>query len=161
MQQPEFSKTFVRPDGTAVLTCPYCYRQKEISVTSFRGHKHKLKIKCFCKNAFNVFLEFRRRVRKTTQLPGTFINHSQNSSRCHFLVLDVSLIGLTFSSLDASIINEDDELSIEFTLDDGLYTKISRNAVVRNVRPGSIVGVEFEISNVVAGGPLGYYINHG
>jgi hypothetical protein len=156
MRQPEFSKTFVRPDGTAVLTCPYCSHQKEISATPFKGHKHKLKVKCFCKNPFNVFLEFRRRIRKTTQLPGTFVNYSQNSSRYHLLVLDVSLIGLTFSSLDDLTTNTGDELSIEFTLDDRHHTKISRDAIGRNIRSGgSIIGVEFEKTSVVIDGPWG------
>jgi hypothetical protein len=159
MQKSEFPKTFVRPNGTAVLTCPYCDRQKEITVASFRGHKHKLKVKCFCKNSFTVFLEFRKSLRKITQLPGAFVNHSQNSTKCHLLVLDVSLIGLTFSSLDALIVNKGDELSIEFTLDDGHHTKISRDAIVRNIRPGA-VGVEFEKTSGVVDGSLGYYINH-
>jgi len=158
--QPEFPKTFVKPDGTAVLTCPYCDRQKEISAIPFKGYKHKLKIKCFCKNPFNIFLEFRKRNRKITQLAGTYCNHSQNSNKCHLLALDVSLIGMTFSSLDAPTVNEGDEISVEFTLDDGLHTKISRDAVVRNVRPGAIIGAEFEKSSGVADGLLGYYINH-
>lgn len=159
MHKPEFPKTFVRPDGSAVLNCPYCDRQKEITATPFKGHKHKLKVKCFCTNAFQVFLEFRKRARKITQLPGTFINHSQNSTHCRILILDVSLIGLTFSSLDAPIINEGDELSIEFTLDDEHNTNISRDAIVRSVRPGAIGG-EFEKSSEVSDGLLGYYINH-
>lgn len=159
MQNSEFTKTFVRPNGTAVLTCPYCDRQKEIMADPFRGHKHKLKVKCFCKNPFNVFLEFRKGIRKTTHLPGTYINHSQNSSKCRIFVLDVSLIGMTFSSLDPLTINEGDELSIEFTLDDGHHTKITKDAIIRNVRSGA-VGVEFEKSSGVADEPLGYYISH-
>jgi hypothetical protein len=160
MQQPEFSKTYVRADFTALLTCPHCWRQRKISTLSFIEHKHKLKVKCSCKESSNIFLEYRRRPRKKTHLPGTFINHSQNSSICHLYVLDVSLIGLTFSSLENISINKGDELSMEFYLDDNYKTKISRDAIVRSNRPGYIFGAEFEKSSTVFDGPLGHYITH-
>lgn len=162
MKDSNFQKAFVRPDVTAVLTCPHCDRQKEISAEPFRGHKNKLRVKCYCKNSFNVFLEFRKKVRKLTHLAGTYINHSQkNSGKCHLMILDISLIGLTFTSLDPPEFKVGDELSIEFTLEDGHKTLIKREAVIVNIRPGFVAGAEFEIIGEAFDGPLGYFINHG
>ncbi|MBW2466086.1 MAG: PilZ domain-containing protein [Deltaproteobacteria bacterium] len=160
MADSEFTKSFVRPDITAVLTCPYCGHQKEVSAEPFRGHKNKLKVKCYCKESFKVFLEFRKKVRKAVHLGGTYINHTKNGSICRLMVLDVSLIGITFSSLDPPDFSVGDELSIEFTLDDGHKTQIKREAVIKNVRPGGIIGAEFEPVGATHDAPLGYYINH-
>ncbi len=155
MQESEFSKTYVRPDNTAVLTCPHCGEQKVILANPFRGYKHKLKVKCYCKQTFKVFLEFRKRVRRKTHLRGTYINHSQKGPKRHLVILDISVIGLTFYCLDAPIFKVGDEVSVEFTLDDEHETEIRKDVIVRNVRPGA-VGGEFEISDELAG-PLGYY----
>jgi hypothetical protein len=157
MLESKFSKTYVRPDNTAVLICPYCAQWKMISADPFRGYKHKLKVKCFCKQTFKVFLEFRKKVRKKTFLRGTYINHSQKGSRSDFVILDISVIGLAFSSLDAPTFNVGDNLSVEFTLDDEQRTDIRRDAVVRDVRQRR-AGCEFEIFGGACDGPLGFYL---
>ena len=61
-------KIYVRPDNTAVITCPHCNRQKTVPVGSYMGSKSRVKIKCGCKNVFTVNLEFRKKktVRKPT-----------------------------------------------------------------------------------------------
>ncbi|MDX1776355.1 MAG: hypothetical protein R3297_07215, partial [Desulfobulbales bacterium] len=86
MAKSTIIKTFVRPDGSAVINCPHCGRQKTVSVDSYKGSKSTLKIKCSCKNIFTVNLEFRKRVRKRTSLRGTYINHSQQNKRGSLVV---------------------------------------------------------------------------
>ena len=157
MLETGFSKTYVRPDGTAVLTCPHCGHQKVILAGSFQGYKHKLKVKCACKETFKVFLEFRRRIRKSVLLKGSYVDHTQNDTKCDVVILDISVIGLTFSSPDMPGVNVGDELSIKVILDDGYHTEIRRDAIVRNIRP-TAVGCEFENSGGVLDGPLGYYV---
>jgi len=158
LPKSEFSKTFVRPDNTAVLNCPQCGQKKVISADQFRGYKHKLKVKCLYKKAFKVFLEFRKKMRKRTNLQGTYINHSQKGCRCNLIILDISVTGLAFSCVDAPTFKVGDELSVEFTLNDEHQTEIRRDGIVGNVRPG-VVGAEFEISAESAfDGPLGYYV---
>jgi len=44
MPDIEFTKIYVSPDNSAVLTCPHCGLQKVILADSFRGYKHKLKV---------------------------------------------------------------------------------------------------------------------
>jgi hypothetical protein len=157
MPDSEYSITYVRPDNTAALHCPYCGQWRIISADPFRGAKHKINVKCSCKRIFKVFLEFRKKVRKKTRLRGTYIKQKQRGSRCGIVVLDISVIGLAFSSLDAPAFKVGDELSLEFTLDDKQGTLITRDAVVMNVRPRT-VGCEFEISGGSFDGPLGFYL---
>jgi len=156
----DVKKTYVRPDNTAVLTCSHCGRQKVILADSFKGYKHKLKVKCSCNEVFTVNLEFRNRVRKKTHLRGTYVNHTQNDATGDLIIQDVSVTGLSFTCLDLKNFKEGDELSITFNLDDELQTEIVKIVVVKNIRQRSI-GCQFETSEDIFGSPLGHYITHG
>jgi hypothetical protein len=157
MTDSEFAKTYVRPDNTAVLICPYCAQWKKISAEPYRGDKHKFTVACFCKKTFKVFLEFRKKVRKKRLLKGSYINHSQNSCRSDIVILDISVIGLAFSSVNEPTFNIGDDLSVEFILDNGPRTNISRDAIVRNVVQ-TRAGCEFKITDGGFYGPLGFYL---
>ena len=157
---PEFglSKTYVRPNNRAVLICPYCGQWRTISADPFRGEKHKLKVKCFCKETFKVFLEFRKEVRKEKFLRGgSCIDHSQKGSRCDIVIIDISVTGLAFSSLDAPTLRIDDELGVEFSLDFGKGPNIKRDVIVKNIRHKR-VGCEFELSGGAFDSQLEYYV---
>jgi len=158
MSDPVFFKTYVRPDNTAVLTCPHCGRQKDFLAESFKGYKHKLKVKCSCNNAFTAILEFRDKVRRKTYLKGTYINHSRGNSSGDFITQDISVTGLAFSSLDIKNFKEGDEISLEFTLEDSFQTKIKKKAIVRNVRQ-RLIGCEFEKTEETFDSKLGNYVN--
>jgi len=145
MPESGLSRTYVRRNNKAVLICPYCGQWRSISADPFRGGKHKLKVKCFCKETFKVLLEFRKKVRKKIFLKGTYIDYSQKGSRCDIVILDISLIGLAFSSLDAPTLRIDDELGVEFTLDSKKGTDIKKAVIVRNINQ-TRVGCEFELS---------------
>jgi len=157
---PEFgySKTYVRPNNRAVLICPYCGQWRRILADPFRGNKHKLKVKCFCNETFKVFLEFRKEVRKEKFLRGgSCIDHSQKGSRCDIVIIDISVTGLAFSSLDAPTLRIDDELGVEFSLDFGKGPNIKRDVIVKNIRHKR-VGCEFELSGGAFDGQLEYYV---
>ena len=158
MTVPEPKKVYVRPDGTVVLTCPHCGIQREVQAESFRGYKHKLKIKCSCLETFMVFIEFRNRVRKKTNLRATYINHSQDENSGFLIIQDVSVTGLSFSSRDLKDFNVGDTLTVEFTLDDEYRTQINKKIIIRDIRETS-AGCQYEDSEEVAfGSPLGYYV---
>ena len=151
-------KSYIRPDNTAVITCPHCGRQKTIHVESFKQHKSKLKVKCACNNMFTVDLEFRKRVRKPVSLKGTYTNHSQNNSKGNIRVKNVSVSGLEFSTVDIDNFKEGDELTLNFNLDDEHRAEIRKEATVVAVRTATI-GCEFAGSgNIAFDGPLGLYI---
>jgi len=158
MPESKVPKTYVRPDNTAVLTCPHCKYQKVILANKFKGHNHKLKVKCRCQNVFTVFIEFRKRVRKKTFLRGTYINHSQNDSSGFLIIRDISVTGLSFTSLDLKNFKVGDELRVEFALDDEHRTIFRKDLIIKDVRKNS-VGCEYDSSeDVVFQSPLGYYI---
>ncbi|KPK23097.1 MAG: hypothetical protein AMJ61_16295 [Desulfobacterales bacterium SG8_35_2] len=150
-------KTYVRPDNTAVLTCVHCGRQKVILADSFKGYKHKIKVKCICNRVFTVNLEFRTRVRKKTHLRGTYINYSQNDSNGDLVIQDISVTGLSFTCSDVNKFKVGDELRLEFTLDDEHRTEIKKDVVVLDVRRRS-VGCKYESAEDALGSPLGYYV---
>ena len=150
-------KTYVRPDNTVVLTCTNCGFQKEVQAESFRDIKHTVKVKCRCQKTFVVFLEFRKRFRKKTKLRGTYINHSQKDISGFLIIQDISVTGLSFSSLDLKNFKVSDELRVEFTLDDEHQTKISKDVIVRGVHE-KLVGCEYDNLEEDFGSPLGYYI---
>jgi len=150
-------KIYVRPDNTVVLTCPYCSLQREVNVALFRGKKD---LNIMCCNRFKVIIEFRKRVRKKTQLEGTYINHSQKDHEDNLTVQVLSISGLAFTCSDSHLFNMKDELTIEFILNDEHETVITKEAIVRNMRESS-VGCEFTSGDeLVFTGPLGYYVMH-
>jgi len=158
MPPAKVSKTYIRPDNTAVISCPHCGRQETIHADSLKHHKSKLKIKCACKNIFTVDLEFRKRVRKPTSLKGTYQNHSQKNRRGNIRVKNISVSGLEFSTLDIANFKEGDELTLYFNLDDEHRSEIRKEATVRAVRTAT-VGCEFVGSgNLAFDGPLGLYV---
>ena len=157
MSEIKAAKTYVRPDNTAVINCPHCGFQKAVPVVNYKGSKSSLKIKCSCKKVFTVNLEFRKRVRKRTNLRGTYTNHSKNK-RGKIVIRNVSVDGLEFASMDVSQFKIEDELTIEFTLDDAQRSEVTKDVIVRDVRERT-VGCEFERSGDLAfDGPLGFYI---
>ena len=151
-------KSYVRPDNTAVITCPHCSAQKAIQVESFKGRKSTIKVKCACKNIFYADIEFRKKKRKRTNLRGTYINHSQKNRRGNLIIQNISLSGLAFSSIDIKDFDVGDELTIDFNLDDEHNTSISKGAIVIDVRTYTIA-CQFERGGEFAyDGPLGFYI---
>ena len=151
-------KSYVRPNKTAVVSCPHCKLQKEIKVDKFTGSKSRLKIKCACNNVFKVQLEYRKRYRKKTNLSGKYVNHSKHNSSGRLYVRNVSVSGLEFTTMDIHSFEVDDELTVTFNLDDEQRTEIIKDVTVRGVRKNSI-GCEFERGGDLAfDGPLGFYI---
>jgi len=150
-------KTYIRPDNTAVLTCPQCGHQREVIADKFKGKKHKLKVKCLCQNVFEVILEFRNKPRKKTLLTGTYINHSQDESSGNIVVENISMTGLAFRCYVATKFNVGDELSVEFNLDDDEHTQIKKRVIVRNLTQ-RFIGCEFEGSKDIFDNYLEHYL---
>lgn len=158
----EPKKSYVRPDETIAITCPYCNKQREVFASFFEG-KHKINVKC-C-NHFQVLIEFRKTIRKKTNIKGTFINQSQEDHEGILIIKDLSVTGLSFTCHNFRRFKVGDEITINFMLEEERQgrterTAIQKEIIVRNVRE-NCVGCEFtngfEFSSV---GPLGYYVMH-
>lgn len=151
-------KTYVRPDGTAVISCPHCGRQKTVPVASYKGSKSRIKIKCGCKNVFPVNLEFREKNRKKTNLHGKFTNHTQKDFRGDIVVKCLSLNGLEFVTMDIDRFEIDDAVTVSFKLDNTDRTTIKKEVTVRDIRDNTI-GCEFAKSSEYAPDrELGFYL---
>ena len=158
MSDANSRKIHVRNNDTAVISCPLCSRPKTIPVGSYRRRKTRVKIKCGCKNIFTVNLEFRKNVRKKTNLSGGFTNHSQNNIRGDIVVRDLSMSGFKFVSMDIDKFMNGDETTVSFKLDNADRATIKKNVIVRFITENS-VGCEFgESSDYAPGGPLGFYV---
>jgi hypothetical protein len=158
MSEAKRSKTYVRPDNSAVLTCPHCGRQKTIEAERFKGRRAPLKVKCVCTKIFLADIEFRKKIRKRTNLRGSYVNHSKRNNRGLLTVRNVSLSGLEFSSMDHKNFNIGDELTLEFQLDDEHMTEIRKDAVVFEMRDHTIACQFDRGGDFAYEGPLGFYI---
>jgi len=148
---------FVRPDDTAVITCCNCRLQKIIPVSSYKGRKAQVKIKCRCKNVFTVYFEFRKKFRKTTNLYGKFINHYRKKTG-DIIVKNLSFEGLGFTTMDIDKFKNGDKIEVSFELDNQDRTTIKKEAIVRNIRKNN-VGCEFVKSGQCAfESSLGFYL---
>jgi hypothetical protein len=154
------TKAFIRPDHTAIVSCPYCNRSKEIPVGKLKGHKCCLKIKCSCTEIFTLNLEFRKKARKKTNLRGKFTNHSQKNYRGDIVVKNLSLGGLEFATMDIDKFKNGNELTVSFKLDNEEKTTIKKEVTVCSVRSQSnSVGCEFtKSSDIALDKDLGFYL---
>jgi hypothetical protein len=134
-------KIFVSPDDTAVITCCNCHLQKIIPVSSYKGKKSQVKIKCGCKNVFTVELEFRKKFRKKTNLLCKYTKHSLKNQHGNINVTDLTLDGLGFTTFDLDKFMSGDEIEVSFKLDNLDRTAINKEVIVRNVRKDSISAV--------------------
>ena len=158
MSKVEIRKVFVRPDDTVVIVCCNCCRQKILPVSSYKGSKSRIKIKCGCKNVFTVDLEFRKKFRKKTHLHGKFINHSQKNRCGDIIVKNLSLDGLEFTTMDLDKFKNKDEIEVSFKLDNPDRTTIRKGVIVRDIRKNS-VGCEFVKSSLyIFESSLGFYL---
>ena len=119
----EPKKIYVRPDNTIVLTCPHCGQQREVLVSFFKD-KRKLRVRCCY--TFRIIVEFRKRIRKKIQLNGTYINHSQEDREDNLTIQDLSVSGLSFICFNSQLFKVEDELTLEFILDDEYQTVIRK-----------------------------------
>ena len=145
MSDKNSRKIFVRSDDTAVITCCNCRLRKNIPVSSLKGKKSQVKIKCGCKNVFTVDLEFREKFRKTTNLYGKFINHYRRSSG-DIIVKNLSLDGLGFTTTNIDKFKNGDKIEVYFELNNSDRTTIKKEAILRNIHKNNI-GCEFVKSN--------------
>lgn len=157
---------FVNQEDMALFSCPHCGKIKHVSVAKFKNIKHTLQVKCVCGETFTADLNFRKKYRKFTNLEGFYCNvselkknadTSEMSRNC--MVVNLSLGGLGFRPLDGRIVQQGDELIVDFSLDDKKQSRMVRKVVVRHVEENSYIGAEFIDDNqFVYDKILGFYL---
>jgi hypothetical protein len=155
--EPEHLKTiYVGPNNVVPLVCPQCGNTKNMNVEKFKGRGAPLTLRCKCKTATKVFLEFRKAYRKKVDLKGSYIKSNEEDQLGRIAVLNISRRGIGFKTLAKHDLSQGDEIKINFTLDDERRSEIETRGIVRSTN-GDYVGCEF-IDQENLSGDLGFYL---
>ncbi|MCL1980766.1 MAG: PilZ domain-containing protein [Proteobacteria bacterium] len=134
----------VRADNAATLTCPSCNRVKHFSATPYLAARHTMSVRCSCGASFSVLLNFRRNFRKQLNLPGTYLIITPGHSGGGMIqVNNLSRSGAGFTVSGMHNLAKDQDIQIEFQLNDRKRTVLKKQAVVRTVRQ-NVIGCEFK-----------------
>lgn len=156
----QMQKAFITTKDTAKFICPHCQRFKIVDVTNYVhiDRKIKVNVKCPCGNEFKSILEKRVQYRKETNLVGMFRHmDGRKEVGCGLItVCDLSTTGMKLKVDDDFKFSLDDNLVIEFHLDDNHRSLIKKRVIVRNINY-PYVGTEFS-STEILDKALGFYL---
>ncbi len=149
-------KSFVKPNGGAVIVCPSCSGAQTISVRRFKRHTHSLNVKCKCGHSFKILLEFRRHFRKDTDLTATYdlVKPAVGGGIAH--LVNLSLSGACFEIRGIHQLEVGQKGTIAFTLDNRKQTAMVKKLTIRTV-VGNRIGCEF-IEDKMFEKELGFYL---
>jgi hypothetical protein len=137
-------KVHVRDNNTATLICPACGAVKHFAADRYRHSRHVISVRCRCQNVFSLLLDFRRHYRKQTSLPGTYEILSEGGVGGGIIhINDISRGGLGFTVSGLHRIEKDQELQVEFQLNDKKKTVLKRRMLVKSVQQNNI-GCQFK-----------------
>lgn len=137
-------KVHVRDNNTATLVCPACGAVKHFAADRYRHGRHTISVRCRCQNVFSLLLDFRRHYRKQTSLPGTYEILSEGGVGGGIIhINDISRGGLGFTVSGLHRIEKDQELQVEFQLNDKKKTVLKRRMLVKSVLQNNI-GCQFK-----------------
>lgn len=152
-------KVHVRDNNTATLICPACGVIKHIAAEAFQHSRHTITVRCRCQQVFNILLDFRRHYRKRISLPGTYEITSQGGIGGGIIhIHNISKGGLGFTVSGLHRIIKDQELQLEFQLNDKKKTGIKRRAIVKSVLQNTI-GCQF-VDNAEMEKVLGFFLQN-
>lgn len=152
---------FVNEKNMALIHCPHCDSIKQVPVSKFKGTKHTLKVKCACGEVFKVDLNFRKNIRKKTNLTGIcYTVPGDESSGEECLIKNISFRGIGLKLFENSALKKGAEVVVSFTLDDPRMTAVKRKVRVQHLK-GEYVGgefIDFEGDNLDKN--IGFYLMH-
>lgn len=138
----EERKSWVNRQGVSSIKCPNCGLTKKSAVGAFKEIRHTLSIHCSCGKAFQTLLDFRKAHRKQVDLTGFFSFQAAKKSWNYMFVLDLSLSGIGFKTVNGCTLQSGDTVKLMFTLDDTQATVVEKEAVVIH-KNEKRVGCEF------------------
>jgi hypothetical protein len=155
-----FEKVYITSKQMATFVCPKCQRSKTANVSKYANMDKtvKVNVKCPCGHAYTAILEKRKRYRKETDLPGSFIHlvDGRQVGKGVMTVRDISLSGLKLKVNTTFNGALGDRMLLEFHLDDAQHTLIKRTVIIRNLYP-PYIGTEFA-PNEPVDKALGFYL---
>ncbi len=137
-------KVHVRDNNTATLICPACGVVKHFAADRYRHGQHIISVRCRCQQVFSLLLDFRRHYRKQTSLPGVYEILSKGGVGGGIIhINNISRSGLGFTVSGLHRIEKDQELQVEFQLNDKKKTVLKRRVLVKSVLQNNI-GCQFK-----------------
>ena len=151
---------YITSDNTAVFRCPHCQRTKTMDASAFGELRQPLrfKLKCPCGQITACLLEKRRRYRKETNFPGSYVHYvdGQPKSKGAMRVKDLSNNGMKLLTTASESFAVGDILRVSFHLDDTQRSLVQKKVIVRNIS-GQYVGTEFVPTEIIDKA-LGFYL---
>ncbi|MFC1830360.1 hypothetical protein ACFL0O_12220, partial [Thermodesulfobacteriota bacterium] len=139
----------VNSENVAVIKCPECSKSTPVDMSKYMELKQVIRFnaKCECGNAYIVIICKRDKIRKKTNLSGSYTNLSPGKERQkgQLTVLDVSNTGLKtkISQLKIKLKDHDMTTSKDVKVTFGHKTQKSD----RDLNVGDILEVEFHLDN--------------
>jgi len=148
-------KVYVGENNRALIICPKCGFERNVDAMTLKTATNILKVKCKCRETFQIALEYRKHYRKEVRLTGEYIAQ-KSRERGEVIIRELSLTGIRFESLKPHQISLDDILEMRFILDNLLRTEIHKFAKVIWVKD-RIVGACFSETELYSQA-LGFYM---
>ncbi len=142
IKMPE--KIYITEDNTATFICPNCHKVSVKDATRYleKNKPIRLKVKCCCGHTYAVFLEKRRKIRKTADLSGAYTFSSfpadPEKQAGSLRVKNLSYSGLRVQLQAPPLFHVGDTLFIEFHLDDANQSRIRKKVIVKNIQDLSV-----------------------
>lgn len=150
----------------STVVCPKCARKIPLALSGARPSDTKdISIQCTCGYAYTSSMERRRHYRKPVKLKGRYhySNHVELErgggkfvGKGRMNILDVSAWGLKMKLKKKETLRLNDQLSVEFHLDDRERTVIREKATIKNIRERTIGGSFADQRN--GNRSLGFYL---
>jgi len=153
-------KVYVTSKQMATFICPVCQKSKTVNVSKYASLDKivKVKVTCPCGYGYTSILEKRKKYRKATNLPGSFVHLVEGRPARGGLmkVKDLSTSGLKIHVNTEHHCAVGDIIQVEFSLDDNHRTLIRKKVIVRNI-VGQNIGTEFAPTEPIDKA-LGFYL---
>lgn len=150
-------KVYVDAEGAVLHSCPNCNKMRQEQAKLYQGVRPPVKIQCNCGNVYDIEVEFRKFYRKGTTLDGIYVNASNSSIWGKMTLKNISLQGCGFETQKKNLLKPDEEIKIEFHLNNAQNSLIKKRAVVRSV-DNNYVGCQFKEIPGSLDPELGFYL---
>ena len=156
-------KIHISSTKMTTFVCPKCHKSKTVNVSKYADldKKVKVSVKCPCGYAYNSILEKRKRYRRKTNLPGSYIRliDGKQMDGGLMIVKDLSTIGMKLQIDADNNCDIGDVIQVEFYTDDVQRAFIKKKVIIRSIK-GPIIGTEFAPTEGIDKA-LGFYLfNH-
>ena len=149
------NKVYVNENNRALIICPKCGFERNVDAMTLKTATNILKVKCKCRETFQIAIEYRKHHRKEVRLSGEYIAQ-KSRERGEVIIRELSLTGIRFESMTPHQISTGDILEMKFILDNPLRSEIRKLTKIIWVKD-RIVGANFsetELHSKV----LGFYM---